>query len=159
MTPDETLATPPPAVYLMPPANPIASGVKITGIFFAIFAAFYLAIFLYIIIVVGAGGLATAHAPAVPGSRASEQSAAATVGIAMLFGGAFSAIFAIFGALNLVAAIGLLRKKSWGRTMAIVAAVPLLISIPFGTILSICTFVVMLGTNAKENYARLTAGG
>jgi hypothetical protein len=157
MTPDETLATPLPAVYLVPSVNPMANSVKILGIFFAIFAALYLAVFLYIVFVMGVGGAAIAHQAAPAGSRASEQSPAQIVGVFMLFAGVFGGIFAFFGALNLATAIGLLARKSWGRTLAIVASIPLLLSVPFGTTLSICTFVVMLGANAKENFAHLTA--
>jgi hypothetical protein len=164
MTPEETRAIPLPSdsPYLdgsvLPPANPMPTRAKVLGIFFALFAVMYLGIFLYVMVTMGANGVSLAHQPAPAGSRASEQSAAQIVGISMLFGGAFAGIFAIFGGCALAAAVGLLAKKPWGRTAAIVASFPLLISIPFGTILGICTFVMMLGAEAKQNYARLAAG-
>ncbi len=133
----------------------MASRVKIIGICFAIFAAIFLLMFLYFMVFAGVTGASIAHQPAPAGSRAAEQSPAQIVGMTMLLGGAFSGMFALFGGSALAAAVGLLTRKRWGRTISIVAAIPLLISIPFGTILSICTFVVMLGAGAKDNYARL----
>ena len=155
MTPNEALEIP-----LSPDVsvNPMASRVKILGICFAIFAAIFLTMFLYFMFVAGSTGAAIAHQPAPPGSRASEQSPAQIMGFTMLLGGAFAGMFALYGGSALAAAIGLLMKKRWGRTIAIVAAIPVLISIPFGTALGIATFVIMLGAGAKEKYARRAEG-
>ena len=76
----------------------------------------------------------------------------------MLLGGAFAGMFVLYGGSALAAAVGLLTRKKWGRSIAIVASVPLLISFPFGTVLSICALVILLGSGAKENYARLAGG-
>ena len=136
----------------------MASRAKIIGICFAVFAAIYLLMFVYFIFVAGTTGASIAHQPAPAGSRAAEQSPAQIMGVTMLLGGAFAGMFALYGGSALAAAVGLLGKKRWGRTIAIVASIPLLISIPFGTVLGIATFIIMLGTGAKDNYARLVDG-
>ena len=155
MTPDEALVLP---VSPDLAVNPMAGRAKGLGICFAVFAAVYLVMFLYFIVFAGATGVALAHQPAPAGSRAAEQGPAAVVGMTMLLGGAFAGMFVLYGGAALAAAVGLLTKKKWGRSIAIIASIPLLISLPFGTALGICTLVMMLGAGARENYARLSGG-
>jgi len=70
---------------------------------------------------------------------------------------AFSFAYSVvMGAIGLVAAWALLQRKSWGRVAAIVIAVISAISIPFGTAIAVYTFVVLLASDAEQNYRRLT---
>ena len=62
----------------------------------------------------------------------------------------------IAGLLPIITGIGLLTRASWGRVMAIVNGILILISIPVGTILGGLTLFFMLRTGAREGYARLT---
>jgi hypothetical protein len=58
-------------------------------------------------------------------------------------------------ALCFVAGWGLLEHSNWGRVMAIVVAVLNVIHIPFGTALSIATFVILLGWRNNVLYEQL----
>ena len=71
----------------------------------------------------------------------------------ILIGTAISSAFAIF------AGIGLLKRQSWGRVVAIIAAVLALIKFPFGTALGIYTLWVLAPRASGEEYADLTDRG
>lgn len=43
----------------------------------------------------------------------------------------------VFGTIDLTAAYGILKRKPWGKTMGIVAAIPALLGIPLGTALGV----------------------
>ncbi|MGB9181096.1 MAG: hypothetical protein WCB68_17825 [Pyrinomonadaceae bacterium] len=43
----------------------------------------------------------------------------------------------VFGAIDLTAAYGILKRKPWGKTMGIVASIPALLGVPLGTALGI----------------------
>lgn len=59
------------------------------------------------------------------------------------------------GVLAFVAAWGLLERQSWGRVIAIVAAVLSLWHIPFGTALGIYTLWVLLPASSETEYRSL----
>lgn len=63
------------------------------------------------------------------------------------------------GLLGVVAAIGLLKRARWARTLALVLAFLSLFEIPFGTALSIYTLWVLLSPNADQEYRTLAANG
>ncbi|HEU4594117.1 MAG TPA: hypothetical protein VFS10_03030 [Pyrinomonadaceae bacterium] len=47
--------------------------------------------------------------------------------------------FAVFGLLPLLAGLGLLRRKSWARTVGIVSSILMMLNMPFGMALGIYT--------------------
>lgn len=67
-----------------------------------------------------------------------------------------TAFVVIHAALSLVTAYGLLTRQSWGRVLAIVAAIFALIRIPFGTALAVYTLVILLPANAAGEYAAIS---
>jgi len=73
-------------------------------------------------------------------------------GIYILRGiGAFvSVIIGIFSLPEIIAGIGLLKKKEWARILAMVVSFLNLIAIPFGTALSIYTLVILFKDETAE---------
>ena len=61
------------------------------------------------------------------------------------------------GFLDLVSGIGLLQKKHWARTIALVSGFLSVISVPIGTALGIYTIWVLLSSNGEAEYAALSA--
>ena len=55
--------------------------------------------------------------------------------------------------LSVAAGIGLIKGKSWGRTLAMVNAVLDLFSIPFGTIIGVLTLIYLFKQEVKEYFA------
>ena len=71
---------------------------------------------------------------------------------------ALSFVYALVtGIVGLVAGWGLLQRATWGRVMAIIAAVASAISIPFGTALAVYTFIILFASDAERNYGTLAA--
>lgn len=56
------------------------------------------------------------------------------------------------GALGIIAGWGLLERRPWARTMAIVLAICVLFSAPFGTALGIYTLWVLLPARSEQEY-------
>jgi hypothetical protein len=67
----------------------------------------------------------------------------------------FALTTAVMAVLSVVAGVGLLARKPWARTLAIVLAILSLIKIPFGTALGIYTLWVLAPSAAKEEWARI----
>ena len=55
--------------------------------------------------------------------------------------------------LSVVAGIGLIKGKSWGRTLAMVTAVLDLFSFPIGTTIGVLTFIYLFRQEVKEYFA------
>jgi len=55
--------------------------------------------------------------------------------------------------LSVLAGIGLIKGKSWGRTLAIVNAVLDLFSIPIGTTIGVLTLIYLFRQEVKEYFA------
>jgi hypothetical protein len=55
--------------------------------------------------------------------------------------------------LSVAVGIGLIKGKSWGRTLAMVNAVLDLFSIPFGTIIGVLTLIYLFRPEVKEYFA------
>jgi hypothetical protein len=123
------------------PVNPIAGPAKVFGIIYAVFATLTLL-----------GGLALVCI----GLSANRYH---TDGINAPAGAIFLLIAVFILALTLLHAItayGLLAKKSWGRTLAIVSSFLMLLSIPIGTIFGGFALYFLLRTGAAQDYDRLT---
>ena len=61
-----------------------------------------------------------------------------------LLGAGLTLLFLILGAPSIIAGVGLLGYKTWGRTLAIVISALHLLSVPFGTALGIYGLWVLL---------------
>jgi hypothetical protein len=61
-----------------------------------------------------------------------------------------SAIIGIFSLPEIIAGIGLLKKKEWARILSMVLSFLNLLAIPFGTALSIYTLVIMFKDETAE---------
>lgn len=59
--------------------------------------------------------------------------------------------------LSLAAGIGLLKRKGWARTIALIAGAVAALNIPFGTALAIYTFWFLLGEEGKALYSENSA--
>jgi len=55
--------------------------------------------------------------------------------------------------LSVVAGIGLIKGKSWGRTMAMVTAILDLFSFPIGTTIGVLTLIYLFRQEVKEYFA------
>jgi type II secretory pathway pseudopilin PulG len=62
---------------------------------------------------------------------------------------AFAVLYAVLGALQVAAGVGLLGLKPWGRTLQIVLAALMLIGIPCGTVIGILVLIYMLKPEVK----------
>lgn len=68
-----------------------------------------------------------------------------------------TAFVVIHAAISLITAYGLLTRQSWGRVLAIVAAILSLIRIPFGTALGVYTLIILLRADAAAEYESLSS--
>ena len=71
---------------------------------------------------------------------------------ALQIGTAFVAIFALFGVISIVAGIGLLSRKSWARTLGIVAAVLTLFNFPIGTLIGGYALWVLFNEETRREF-------
>ncbi|MGH9704790.1 MAG: hypothetical protein ACRD4K_15555 [Candidatus Acidiferrales bacterium] len=74
------------------------------------------------------------------------------VGSSLAFGG-FIAV--VFGLLDVLTGWALLQHEQWGRTLALVMGVIILLRFPFGTALGIYTLIILLPQQSEEEYRRL----
>lgn len=65
-------------------------------------------------------------------------------------------ILLVYTAAGLIAGWGLLERRSWGRTLALVMSILSLINIPFGTALGIYTLWVLLPPESEADYRHLS---
>ncbi|MFC2053885.1 hypothetical protein ACFLV7_06240 [Chloroflexota bacterium] len=70
----------------------------------------------------------------------------ATSIVAVVCGG----FFFLGNVLNIIAGVGLLKYKSWARTLAIISGIFNLFAFPIGTALGIYTFWVMFNEETKQ---------
>jgi cytochrome bd-type quinol oxidase subunit 2 len=87
----------------------------------------------------------------VAGSARAEHTAVAVLSACavLLSGVGFGALFA---------ARGLKRRKQAGRAAALAFAIPNLIVVPFGTVLGVYTFWVLLNNDARREFGRPPRG-
>jgi hypothetical protein len=64
----------------------------------------------------------------------------------------FMVILTALGIPGILAGIGLLQRKQWGRILSLVVGFFGLLNVPLGTILGIYTFIVLLPTEASEYF-------
>ncbi len=58
---------------------------------------------------------------------------------------------------SLLAGIGLLRRKEWGRILALIAGVFDLFNFPIGTLIAVYSFYVLFQSSATAYFAGTTA--
>ncbi|MCC7163729.1 MAG: hypothetical protein IT331_14635 [Anaerolineae bacterium] len=80
-----------------------------------------------------------------------DAQAALIIGIVGTWGGLLLIVLSVPG---LLAGYGLLRRREWGRVLAIVVALLNLFNFPLGTLLGVYTLWVLLQTNANELFAQ-----
>jgi hypothetical protein len=61
--------------------------------------------------------------------------------------------------LAIVAGWGLMERTSWGRIVAIIAAIANILHPPFGTAMAIWTFIMLVGYRNATLYDQLSASG
>ncbi len=145
LPPTPVAYAPPPAMYSPGPAQAMETPVRVLGICFLIIAALGFLGALFI------GSLM----PMITSQMQAQNPAQPMLPAA--FGVILGVIIAVIGGvLPLLTGIGLLRKASWGRILAIVNSILILISFPFGTILGGVTLYFMLRGGAKEGYEQLS---
>jgi hypothetical protein len=71
------------------------------------------------------------------------------LGFVLMVAGAALVASLLFFTPALVAGYGLLKRRSWGRTAGVVAAILMALNLPFGTALSIYSLWFLLGRGAK----------
>ncbi len=67
-------------------------------------------------------------------------------------------ILTVGGTIMIVIARGLTRRRRSGRALALVAALPNLVLVPFGTALGVYTFWVLLNDDARRQFGRPSRG-
>lgn len=80
-----------------------------------------------------------------------DAQAALIIGIVGTWGGLLLIVLSVPG---LLAGYGLLRRREWGRILAIVVALLNLFNFPLGTLLGVYTLWVLLQTNANKLFAQ-----
>ena len=70
-----------------------------------------------------------------------------------IVGTSVCALLALLGIPGIVAGYGLLRRKGWGRILALVVGFLGLVNLPLGTAIGIYTFWVLLQEAATEYFA------
>ena len=111
------------------------------NLFFALFPLIYVAMGIFIA-AIGAGG----------SDRSGEPEAAAIGLLFVVLGLAASALIGASAALKLLAARALGKKRS--RTLCYVAAAVACLSMPYGTLLGIFTFIVLSRPSVKALFER-----
>jgi len=62
-------------------------------------------------------------------------------------------LFTVLGVPGILAGVGLLRRKAWGRILALIVGFFGLINVPIGTALGAYTFFVLLQPSAADYFA------
>ena len=78
-----------------------------------------------------------------------DRQAFAVLGIVATFVGGLLAVLGIPG---ILAGVGLLRRRNWGRVLAIIVTVLGLVNFPLGTILGVYALWVLLQNSASEYF-------
>ncbi len=113
--------------------------VSILGWLFIIGHALFLAIGAFVFLLLMGVGLFTADSEAMP-----------VLAIVATFVGGLMAVLALPG---LLAGYGLLRRRTWGRILALVVAALNIFNVPIGTVLALYAFYVLLQTSANDYFA------
>ena len=108
----------------------MAQHIKIVAILHIIFSSMIILVGLIVLLIFG--GLAS-----MVGSAAQSHDALIAVPIVGSIGGIICVVFLVLGLPGIIAGIGMLQFRPWGRILGIVISALDLIHIPFGTALGI----------------------
>jgi hypothetical protein len=128
---------------MMPPQNRLAGHLRLLGIFWLAISALRLLCAVGLFAVAGIGVLQ------VPSQVAGTMG---MLGPILSVIGVFVLICALAG---LLAGWGLLERRSWARTLALVMGCLALLDVPFGTALGIYTLWVLLPSKSEEDYRQI----
>ena len=97
------------------------------------------------------GGLALFGILAGAGLIADDRVAALTTG---LIGTVLGGFLIVISLPNIVAGIGLLKRRAWARVLAIILGVIHLVGFPIGTAIGVYTLYVLLNDRTTPRFAR-----
>ncbi len=133
------------AAPVVPAGNRVQQHVNTLAVLWLVLAAITLIPVIILVIAGTVVGATVAHSANVPPA-------------ARIFGPVFALFYgiacvvALFTAATFAAGWGLLKLRTWGRTVAIVMGVLVLLHPPLGTALGIYTLWVLLATGADQQY-------
>ncbi len=114
------------------------SHVKIVGIVNIVFGILGLIAAAVVLVAVAAGGLISGDPTAIT--------------VTSIVAVSVSSIIAIFAVPEIIAGIGLLKLKNWGRILGMIVAVLNLLCIPFGTAFGIYALWVLLNAETEKMF-------
>lgn len=110
------------------------TNVKLLGWLHIVIGALTLLIGLSLLLLIAGGGLLIGHR--------------AVSAVAALIGVGIGGFLTLVAAPGIITGIGLLNRKPWSRVLALIIAFFYFFEFPFGTVLAIYTFVVLLQEEA-----------
>ncbi len=116
----------------------MATHISILGWLFIIGHALFLAIGAFVFLLLMGVGLVSAEAEAMT-----------VLTLVAIFVGGLMVVLALPG---LLAGYGLLKRRSWGRILALVVAALNIFNVPIGTILALYAFYVLLQSSANSYF-------
>jgi hypothetical protein len=134
------------------PSQKLAGHLKVMGILWIVYSAFR--------VLMGVGALAISHfvLPMMSNLMPRDADFSGFPAIVNLLRAiyAFSFFFSLVTAIiGVIAAIGLLQHRPWGRVMGLIAAFVSVLNIPFGTGLAVYTMIILFSSGDDENYRHL----
>ena len=122
--------------------------VKVVGILWIIWGALGLIIGIFVAsILIGAGLIANI-----------ESGDTEPLGILTIIATFITGLFLILSLPDIIVGIGIMKRKQWGRILGFILAALNLLSIPFGTALSIYTFFVLLSPESQKIFEHKESG-
>lgn len=112
---------------------------NILGWLYIIGHALFFIIGLFVFLLLGGIGLVTGEAEA--------------AGILVLVGTLVGGLLVVLGLPGIIAGYGLLKRRSWGRWLAIIVGILNLPNFPIGTIVGVYTLYVLLQPEAADYFA------
>lgn len=73
---------------------------------------------------------------------------------ARIIGAAIAAFLLLISIPGIIVGVGLLRRKSWARTIAIILAIVNIFNIPIGTILAVYSLWVLFNPDVENEFTR-----
>lgn len=83
------------------------------------------------------------------GMASGEREGLMVLSLIALISGGLMVVLALPG---LIAGIGLLRRKNWGRILALIVAVFDVVNFPIGTVIAVYSFIVLLQNSATAYF-------
>ena len=87
------------------------------------------------------------------GSLAAVEGDPTALGVLSIIGLVALVLFAVLSLPGILAGYGLLKRRSWGRILAIIMGILNLFNVPIGTILGVYTLFVLLQNSAEPYFS------